>query len=279
MGGIKLSIHPLFFIFGLYQALTGRITVFLICTLSALCHELGHSLVAQNLGYKLNKITLMPFGAVVKGDTDGLKSFDEIKIALAGPLFSLAITLFFIASWWIFPETYAFTDVVASTNLSIALVNLIPAYPLDGGRVLFALIREKAGEKASNGVCTALGVVLSIAMFALFIVSAFYVINPSLLFFSFFCLFGSLGKKDGTKYVRLFGGLDEKRLSRGMPIKAQAVSTKTSLKKVMQLLDYNAVNEVVVFDGQNKVFSLSQEKLLKILEKGDLHAPIGKYLT
>ena len=86
MGGIKLSVHPLFFIFGLFYALTGRIFVFLIYTICAVAHEIGHSLVANSIGYKLNKIKLMPFGAVVSGNIDGLKLKDEIKIALAGPL-------------------------------------------------------------------------------------------------------------------------------------------------------------------------------------------------
>ena len=91
MGGLRLYVHPLFLIFGAYYALTGKILIFIIYTLSAVVHELGHSFAAAGLGYRLNKITLMPFGAVASGDIDGLKLKDEIKIALAGPLINLAI--------------------------------------------------------------------------------------------------------------------------------------------------------------------------------------------
>ena len=140
MGSINLSVHPLFFAFGFYYALTGRIFVFLIYTVTAVLHELGHSFVASNAGYRLNKITLMPFGAVVSGDIEGLSLGDEIKVALAGPFINLAVALLFVASWWIVPETYAFTDVVAEANLTMALVNFIPVFPLDGGRVLSAIL-------------------------------------------------------------------------------------------------------------------------------------------
>ena len=137
---LKFSLHPLFFACGFYYALTGKFLTFLIYSFCALLHELGHAFIANGSGYKLNKITLMPFGAVVCGDLDNLKAKDEIKIALAGPCLNLLIGILFVALWWIFPETYSFTDIVAEANFSMALINFIPAYPLDGGRVLCAII-------------------------------------------------------------------------------------------------------------------------------------------
>ena len=97
MGRINLYIHPLFFLFGVYYALTGRIFIFVICTVSAIIHELGHSFVANNKGYILNKITLMPFGAIVSGDIDGIRPKDELAIAFAGPFINLLVGVFFVA--------------------------------------------------------------------------------------------------------------------------------------------------------------------------------------
>ena len=125
MGSINLSVHPLFYVFGFYYALTGRIFVFVIYTVCAVLHELGHSFVATSAGYRLNKITLMPFGAVVSGNVEGLKFLDEIAIALAGPFLNLAIGVFFVAVWWVYPESYAYTDIVAEANFSMALVNFL----------------------------------------------------------------------------------------------------------------------------------------------------------
>ena len=85
MAKLRLSIHPLFFIFGLYFAITGRVFVFLTYTVVAVIHELGHSVAAARLGYRLNRIVLMPYGAVVSGDIKDLSFRDEIEVALAGP--------------------------------------------------------------------------------------------------------------------------------------------------------------------------------------------------
>ena len=99
MAGIKLSIHPLFFVLGFFYAITGQIFIFIICTATAVVHELGHSFVSASLGYRLNKITLMPFGAVVVGNIEGLRFRDQVKVAIAGPLINVAVSLFFIATW------------------------------------------------------------------------------------------------------------------------------------------------------------------------------------
>ncbi|MBQ7235945.1 MAG: hypothetical protein IJX03_02165 [Clostridia bacterium] len=278
MGGINLSVHPLFFAFGLYYALTGKIFIFVIYTVCAVVHEFGHSFQAANAGYKLNKITLMPFGAVVSGNIDGLHFKDEIKIALAGPLLNLAIGLFFVATWWLFPETYAFTDVVAEANFSLALVNFLPIFPLDGGRVLSASLVGAFGKRKAEIICKITGGVFSVILFVLFIISAFNEFNLSLLFFSLFVLFGAFGKNRDNKYVRLYSALSEERLKRGVAIKRQAVYKTVTVKKLMSMLDDTAVNEIVVFDGENQRTTLTQKRIGEILEKGDLYSPIEKYI-
>ena len=273
-----LTIHPLFFAFGFYYALTGKILLFVICTITALMHELGHSFVANGIGYRLNKITLMPFGAVVSGDIDGLKLKDELKIALAGPLLNLGVGLLFVAVWWIYPESYAFTDVVASANFSMALINFLPIYPLDGGRVLYALLALSMDKAKAQVICKILGGLFGIILSALFIASIFYSLNLSLLFFSLFVLFGTFGRAKDNKYVKLFSSVNENALTRGMPILEQAVSTKTTVKRLVAILDCTAINRVEVYNGKDKIATLSQKKIEEIVEKGELYSPISKYL-
>ena len=136
MASIKLRIHPLFYAFGLYYALTGRIFIFIIYTITALLHEVGHSFIAEGLGYKLDKIILMPYGAMISGNLNGLKVKDEIKVAIAGPTINFLVAVFFVALWWIYPMSYAYTDIIAISNFTLAFINLLPVYPLDGGRIL-----------------------------------------------------------------------------------------------------------------------------------------------
>lgn len=278
MGGLSLTVHPLFFVYGFYYALTGKIFTFIIFTVTAVAHELGHSFVANGCGYKLNRITLMPFGAVVKGDIDGLKFSDEIKIAIAGPILNIAVALFFIALWWVFPEIYAYTELIVSANLSMATVNLLPVFPLDGGRILSAYTAMKLGQKRSERLCKITGGVLSLLLIALFLMTVFSgTVNLSLLFFSLFIFFGAFGKARENKYVKVYSAVTDQKLRRGIIVKRQAVDESVTLKKLLTVLDANALNEIEVYKKGKKVATLNDEKLKKIMENGDIYSPIGKF--
>ncbi len=265
MGRIKLKVHPLFFAFGFYFALTGRIFEFLIYTFSAVIHEIGHSIASESLGYRLNKITLMPFGAVVSGNLDKLKITDEAKIALAGPIVNLGIALLFIAFWWIYPESYAYTDVVAKANLVMAIINFIPVSPLDGGRILSSILSRTIGKSKSRIICALLGLFFSLVLFSLFIVSIFYTINFSLLFFSLFVLFGALSRDKENVYVSTFTLLSKESLSRGIPYKKQAVDSRITIKRLLGVLDGASLNEIVVFKDEKPYKTLSQAQIGDIL--------------
>lgn len=278
MGGLSLTVHPLFFVYGFYYALTGKIFTFIIFTVTAVAHEMGHSFVANGCGYKLNRITLMPFGAVVKGDIDGLKFSDEIKIAMAGPILNIAVALFFIALWWVFPELYAYTELIVSANLSMATVNLLPVFPLDGGRILSAYTAMRLGQKRSERLCKITGGVLSLLLIALFLMTVFSgAVNLSLLFFSLFIFFGAFGKARENKYVKVYSAVTDQKLRRGIIVKRQAVDESVTLKKLLTVLDANALNEIEVYKKGKKVATLNDEKLKKIMENGDIYSPIGKF--
>lgn len=279
MGGIKLSVHPLFFLFGFYYALTGRIFLFLICTFTAVIHEIGHSLVASKYGYQLNDVVLMPFGAVVKGNLDGLKFSDQFKVAFAGPLVNLAVGIFFTATWWLFPITYSYTDTVAYANFSMALINLIPAYPLDGGRILYSLIAENKTPQLARRVCSCCGLVLGGILLGLFVFSIFTTFNLSLLFFSLFIIFGTFVKQEKVGYVKIYGSLSDEKLLRGVEIKKQGLSGNATVKKMLSILDEQYLNEITVYVDGKAVSVLTQEKINKIIEKGDIYAPIKQFLS
>ena len=279
MGCITLAIHPLFFLFGLYYALTGKIFVFVMVTACALLHELGHTFCAQNQGYKLNKITLMPFGAVVDGNIDGIKPFDEIKIALAGPFINIAVGIFFVAVWWIYPQAYPYTDLAVETCFTLAIVNFIPAYPLDGGRILNALLREKLGVDKAQKITKTVGIILAVFLLICFIATCFYKVNLSLLFFALFVFVGVISKKSVGRYVRIFDDYKTEKLKNGMVVKRLAVDKSVTVKKLLTLLDENSINEVSVFDGEKPVTLLTQKHITEIVKSGDLYSPISKYLA
>jgi Zn-dependent protease/CBS domain-containing protein len=111
---------------------------------SILAHELSHSLVARALGYQVRSITLFIFGGVSEIEGEPRTARDEGAIALAGPLLSFVLAgLFELPAVLSAPSGvgHAFFAYLAAANVAIAIFNLFPGFPLDGGRVLRAAFR------------------------------------------------------------------------------------------------------------------------------------------
>ena len=116
---------------------------------SLLLHELGHALVAQREGVEIEGITLWLFGGVAKFKSMFPSAGAEFRIAVAGPLVSLAIGVFFVLVAWIADLPEAVDGVVGYLgyiNLALLVFNLIPAIPLDGGRVLRSILWQVKGD-------------------------------------------------------------------------------------------------------------------------------------
>tara|TARA_B100000315_G_C14550433_1_gene575488 strand:+ start:6 stop:1112 length:1107 start_codon:yes stop_codon:yes gene_type:complete len=111
---------------------------------SILAHELMHSLMAQASGIPVKSITLFIFGGVSLITEEPKEPKVELRIALAGPLTSFVLGGIFLAIWFILPDTIDIVTVIAFwlgwVNLLLAVFNLIPGFPLDGGRVLRAIL-------------------------------------------------------------------------------------------------------------------------------------------
>lgn len=266
---MKLTLHPLFFLVGVWYAITGELPLFLISCLVAIQHECAHAFAAKGLGYTLNRIVLMPFGAVIDGDLRGLSVKDEITVALWGPLCNLITAAFFVALWWCFPITYAYTDTACHASLAIAIVNLLPAYPLDGGRILGCLLcrafnkkrPQAAAEKLANTVCRLVAAGIAAIFFIVFaVLVAKGQTNVSLLLFGVFLLVGSFGKQ-GARYDRLDFSLN-KAFLRGVTIKRVAVARSCKIKDVFKHLESGAYLVLEVYDErENRLFDLPQNEL------------------
>ncbi|MGI9356909.1 MAG: site-2 protease family protein [Rhizobiaceae bacterium] len=111
-----------------------------------IAHELAHSLVARTFGIEVGSITLFMFGGVAELESEPVSAKSEFWIAIAGPVMSLALSAVFILlssllrGGGVSPSLIALTDYHGFINLMIAIFNLVPAFPLDGGRVLRAAL-------------------------------------------------------------------------------------------------------------------------------------------
>ncbi len=116
----------------------------LLVFVCVLLHELAHSLVARSRGLNVGSITLFIFGGVSNLQEEPAKAGTEFYMAVVGPATSLVLAIVFYAVFLIFPVRTSLTAVtvfyLAYVNLSLGIFNLIPGFPLDGGRVLRSII-------------------------------------------------------------------------------------------------------------------------------------------
>lgn len=172
MDRLKVKIQPGFWVF-IVAAVVFRQGYFAaMYSIAVLLHEMAHYAVANRLFYRTVEIRLDLFGAVLYGDFQDVSGRDRIKIALAGPVANLCLCLACLALWWCFPDSYYYTEVFFTANMTMACVNMLPCYPLDGGRVLTGLLEARLGDKAIK-VAKGCTLVISLVAFALFVISLF----------------------------------------------------------------------------------------------------------
>lgn len=268
----NFSVHPLFFAVGVICAFTGSFLSFISCTVLALMHEVAHAFVSERLGYKLNKIVLMPYGALVSGDIDELGISDEIKIAVAGPIFNFVFAFFVAALWWFFPETYAYTDILYTCSLSMGIINLIPAFPLDGGRVLYALISKKFGEKKAIKTCKIVSLLIFLVLICIFVYSCFTKINISILFFAFF-LFGGFFKNEGCRYTKISFSVNEK-IKSGLKLEYILLNEKATVKTALSHLRCDRYSVFCLYKNNEIINEVTQDELNDIFIKNGLYSTI-----
>ncbi|HLQ17120.1 MAG TPA: site-2 protease family protein [Candidatus Eisenbacteria bacterium] len=147
---------------------------------SLLSHEMGHAIVARRLGVKVDGITLWIFGGVARLRGDAATPGSEVKIAIAGPVVSLVLAILFGVATFALDATGGPALVeggiawLAGTNAMLLLFNLIPAFPLDGGRLLRAWLWQRSGDKyrATSGAAR-LGRICAFVMMGLGLLSLF----------------------------------------------------------------------------------------------------------
>ncbi|ACK73388.1 peptidase M50 [Gloeothece citriformis PCC 7424] len=129
--------------------LTGLGMALLLFT-SVLLHELGHSLVARSQGITVNSITLFLFGGIASIERESKTPSEAFSVAIAGPMVSLVLCGLFFALTTLsqsLPLLEFLASDLAKINLVIALFNLIPGLPLDGGQVLKAIVWKISGDR------------------------------------------------------------------------------------------------------------------------------------
>ena len=254
--------------------MTGRLLLFLAATFAALEHECAHAFAARRYGFRLDKIVLMPYGAVISGDISGISPKEELIVCLAGPLANAVTALAFVALWWLYPETYPFTDVAAYISASLFFVNLLPAFPLDGGRILRIALRP-LGDKRARGICRVVTLLFATAILGYFIWSCFATPNFGALLFFVLLTAGSFG---GGEYARLTFTRSN-NFRRGVEERRIALSADCTANDAMRFLREDKYTVFVLFEDEEFCGELAEEELITALEKGSYGIPLKMILA
>ena len=253
MERVKIKIKPSFYGF-IVAAVVFRQGYFAATyAIAVLLHELSHYLVASKLFYHCNEIQLSIFGAVLYGEFQDVTPGDRVKIALAGPTCNLILCVICSALWWIAPETYYYTEDFFFANISMALVNMLPCYPLDGGRVLTGLLEKKLDKRAVK-VTKVLTVAVSLALFGVFVLSLFTRHNLFNVGAFAVCLFSGIFATGNECYVRTAFSVNRARfLKKGMEKKTLVFSQNNKLSDVAKRMQGNFLYCLEVVDDDMQV--------------------------
>jgi stage IV sporulation protein FB len=143
---VEIAVDPLVVVFAVLYALAGSLWQWVVVFASLLVHEISHAVVAAGFGLTVTELRITPIGAAVRvDDAIELRAEAEAAVAMAGPMTSLVLAgAGYILLVYGKPDI-AGAEFFIGANIVLALLNLVPAFPLDGGRVLRALLTERMG--------------------------------------------------------------------------------------------------------------------------------------
>jgi Zn-dependent protease/CBS domain-containing protein len=250
--------------------------------LCVLAHEFGHIFTARAFGVSTPDVTLLPIGGVARLARIPEAPGQEFLIAIAGPAVNVVIALALVAFAGanIDPQHLAtvgnarigMLDRLAEVNLFLAAFNMIPAFPMDGGRVLRAALATQLGYVRATEVAASIGQWVA---FALGFIGLFY--NPLLIFIAIFVYLAAASEAHMV-------GL--RAMSRGVPVTAAMVTQFASLKptdhldQAIETLLHTSQSEFPVVDDASRLVGLlARGDIVRALKERGPNAPVGEAMA
>ena len=261
----RIPIHPTFYIFAAYFVVVGEFLPFLNLMIVLFFHEMGHYFVSKRLGYSLERFYIAPYGACLDFKEKQFERNDEIKIAIAGPVVNFVLAFATLSLWWVFPQIYGASKSFFEQNLFLGAFNLLPAFPLDGGRVLLALLSNKWGRNKAFKMVKIFNLVFSGLFFLLFIFCCFYSFNPTFAIVSALLLSGFFQGNFVSKYKNSF--LFEKRISNFSKSKRLLVKEGLSFIDLLKKIDRDTYTIFDIISEKGELVSLTEKQVIDICVK------------
>lgn len=228
-------------------------------------HELVHYITARFLGFSGFDIEILPIGAVLKlKDLDEATPLEDIIISLSGPLFNILLGVIFYICYIKWNIDYL--RFLTLTNFALGFFNLIPALPLDGGRVLRDILNIKSYYKKANSIAVnisfIIGSALIICYFFLFYNKNQDIYNISIGLIGLFIIMYSLREKERIAYF-IMGDIIKKKFKfmkrKYVENRTVSVYSKENLLFLMNLIDTNRYNIFYVLDKDMHIIDIIYE--------------------
>jgi stage IV sporulation protein FB len=258
------------------EAAVGGVVFVLLLFVCVVAHEFGHILVAQRYGGRTRDILLLPIGGVSRMERMPESPSQELAVALAGPAVSIAIGLALVAVGG-FPTSQSISNPavatllprLAATNLFLAIFNLLPAFPMDGGRALRALLALRMGRMAATRTAAWMGHIFA----GLFVLLGLLSGNPLLLLIGIFVYFGASAESAGSQLRQLAQTL---KVSDVMRSNVLPISDRASLNDAIALMIQAGQHAIPVVGDDGNVKGLAtKEGIIRAVHRSGRRAPVS----
>jgi len=290
ISGIKIIIHWTFFFLiawvvfdelrhgGNSESILFQVTFILAVFLCVVLHELGHALTAKRFGIKTEKITLLPIGGMASLDKLPESPKQELLVVIAGPLVNVVIALilyFIIPVEELFNQSFTDTyGIFASfsfqnflfflfiVNIGLALFNMIPAFPMDGGRLLRALLAMQMNRAKATQIATNIGQFIAVIFLLVGLL-----FNPFLIFIALFIFLAAYGENQMVQHLELLKGHN---VEEAMLLNITTFRLTDSIDLVVNQIISGTETNFVVIDNGIVVGILLHKKIIENSNKNIL---------
>lgn len=277
---MNIRIHPFFWLIAVLSIVVGQFWELLTLFTIVLIHELGHALTAVFFKWKVRQVMILPFGGFCEVDEHGNRPLsEELFVILAGPIQHVLIAIIVLVlqvSLFIQQEYALF---IQQMNLAIFLFNLLPIWPLDGGRLLQLIISQrKSYIYAQNFTLCFSFIVLIVLSLSLLIISPLLIQLWIVLFYLLFSIYTSW-KKRNYQFMRFLLERHYGKNEEVTTIKRMDASTNEYLIDVMSKFQRGCKHVIYVKDqGQRERAYDENEVLYAYFSNKQIHAKMKDFI-